>query len=62
MGKDSMADLLIKEMTESGVSLAGLVQVNHVQTGQAIILLDENGENSIVIIGGANMQQEALLD
>ena len=55
MGFDTKADLLIKEMKESGVDMSGLVQINHAETGMAIILLDAKGDNSIVIVGGANM-------
>jgi hypothetical protein len=33
VGKDSMADLLIKEMKTSGLDLSGLIQIDGVQTG-----------------------------
>lgn len=40
MGKDDNAQLLIKEMKESGLNLDRLVELEGVQTGQATILLD----------------------
>lgn len=55
MGHDSMAVKLITEMTLGGVDLSGLVRSETSQTGQAIILLNDKGENCIVIIGAANM-------
>jgi len=60
MGKDSMAQLLCEEMTQAGVSLESLRSISDTQTGQAIIMLDEKGQNSIVIIGAANMMYKDL--
>lgn len=55
MGLDSMATQLIEEMNASGLDLSGLMRTDKSQTGQAIILLNEKGENQIIIIGAANM-------
>ena len=45
-------------MKASGLDLSGLLQTDRSQTGQAIILLNEKGDNTIVIIGAANMDFE----
>ena len=42
-------------MNEAGVNLAFVRRVGEVQTGLALIFLNPKRENSIVIIGGANI-------
>ena len=48
-----------KEMSESGVELGWTIKEDAV-TGQAFIFVDQTGENSIVIVGGANMAYQNL--
>lgn len=45
---------LQKELTECNVELNWKVMKNETTTGKAFIYVDETGENSIVIVGGAN--------
>lgn len=54
VGNDVEKELLEKEMTSSGVDLKWKVKEG-VPTGKAIIMIDTKGENSIIIIGGANI-------
>ena len=42
-------------MNEAGVNLTFVRRVEDVQTGLALIFLNPKRENSIVIIGGANI-------
>lgn len=47
-------DWVIGRLTASGVDTTHIVRHHDQATGHAIILLDDEGENSIVIHGGAN--------
>lgn len=53
-------DWVIGRLTSSGVDTTHILRHHDQATGHAIILLDEAGENSIVIHGGANrtLQQD----
>lgn len=53
-------DWLLGRLTASGVDMTHIVRHHDQPTGHAIILLDDAGENSIVIHGGANrtLQQD----
>lgn len=42
-------------MSEAGVNLSGLRRISEANTGLALIFLNPKRENSIVIIGGANI-------
>ncbi len=47
---DSLRDFLVNEGVEDG----GVVRLPDVATGTALILVDEDGENCIVVVPGAN--------
>jgi ribokinase len=53
VGRDAFADLALAELRAAGVDLGGL-QVADAATGIALILVDEAGENQIVVVPGAN--------
>jgi ribokinase len=53
VGRDEAADLALAELRAAGVDLGGL-QVVAGPTGVALILVDEAGENQIVVVPGAN--------
>ena len=60
-GKDANGDFLRKALEESGVRLVGgLKIVEGCGTGSAYIFLQPSGENSIVILGGANQKGWSL--
>ena len=54
VGRDSMGDQLRENMQKSGTDISGIAQVENKPTGVAAIYVDENGDNSIVVISGAN--------
>jgi ribokinase len=53
VGRDDLGDLALAELRAAGVDLGGL-QVADAATGIALILVDEAGENQIVVVPGAN--------
>lgn len=56
VGKDNSGQMMLNEMKANGIDVAGIRENDQVGTGTASILLDENGQNSILIYGGANQQ------
>jgi ribokinase len=54
-GGDSVADTIKKEMIESNVNISRSSSVTQLPTGQAYIFSYPNKDNSIVVVGGANM-------
>jgi len=53
VGKDSFGDLLVDNLKSNHVD-AQLVQRDDASTGTAIIIVDSNGQNSIILSAGAN--------
>ncbi len=47
-------DWVIERLRGAGVDTSGIARMAEVPTGHAIILVDEDGENSIILHGGAN--------
>ena len=56
VGKDNSGQMMLDEIKANGIDVAGIRENDQVGTGTASILLDENGQNSILIYGGANQQ------
>ena len=54
LGSDSGADLLRSEMTRSGIDVSSVGTCTHHPTGTALITVSESGENTIVVVPGAN--------
>lgn len=54
VGDDAGGDLLTSELGRRGVGLQQLLRLEQVESGGATILVDEAGENCIVVTGGAN--------
>ena len=54
VGTDELARLAQAGMEEAGVDLTRVVQVGSADTGMALIVVDEAGENQIVVVPGAN--------
>lgn len=62
VGEDGFGDMLIENLKSVNVDVSGIERIPGGTTGQAFIPVDENGENSIIVIGGTNGQvDEALL-
>lgn len=53
VGRDANAGLIAAALADAGVD-AQLRQVENVATGTAIVTVDAHGENSIVVVAGAN--------
>jgi ribokinase len=54
VGEDSFGKDYLKRLAEEGVGLEGLGVIEGATTGTATIEVTSNGENHIVIVGGAN--------
>jgi ribokinase len=53
VGGDDFGRLAVAELEEVGVDLSGMQQARS-RTGIALIFVDDNGENQIVVVPGAN--------
>lgn len=56
VGKDNGGQMMLKDLQDNGIDVSGIRENDQVGTGSAAILLDENGQNSILVYGGANQQ------
>lgn len=54
VGNDAYGDTLKANLKHVGVDISGVEQMDGEVTGQAFINVDEKGDNSIIIIAGAN--------
>ena len=54
LGTDPAGDALAEELGRRGVGLQELLRLPDVPSGGATILVDDHGENCIVVTGGAN--------
>jgi ribokinase len=59
VGRDAAADDMLQALTSAGVDVSGVQAVDDA-TGTALIVVDENGENSIVVCPGANGRIDAV--
>lgn len=56
VGKDSGGEMMLNDLRENGIDVSCIRENAQVGTGSAAILLDEHGQNSILVYGGANQQ------
>lgn len=56
VGVDGHGRLIEEALEEGDVMIDGMRKVDGVPTGHAVVMLMDGGENSIVVVGGANMQ------
>lgn len=61
VGNDADGIFMLEQMTKNGINTEGIQTVHHQPTGQAYILLQASGQNSIVISSGANACVDADL-
>jgi ribokinase len=54
LGDDPAGDRLSAVLAEEGIDAAGVQRIPGAPTGRALITVDESGENSIVVVAGAN--------
>ncbi|XP_016581069.2 ribokinase isoform X2 [Capsicum annuum] len=55
VGEDAHGKLVTKALESGGFFLDYLTTVCNAPTGQAVVMLQSDGKNSIIIVGGANM-------
>ncbi|MGD9049984.1 MAG: ribokinase [Anaerolineae bacterium] len=55
VGKDAFGGTLLENLAADGIDHDLVVQDGQAATGVALIVVDDNGENSIVVASGANM-------
>lgn len=53
VGNDANGDFMLKKMSESGVDISR-IEKSEETTGMAAISVDSNGQNSIIVVSGAN--------
>lgn len=56
VGRDAFGETLLGNLEEDGIEHDFVVQDGEAATGVALIVVDDNGENSIVVSSGANMR------
>jgi ribokinase len=56
VGDDAFADVLLDNLTSAEVDTSFMQRDETVASGAALIVVDDNGENIIVVASGANMQ------
>ncbi len=54
VGNDNFGDTLISSLGNDGVDISCIQKVEDVSTGIAVIMVDNSGDNSIVVVPGAN--------
>lgn len=54
VGNDTYGDSLCESLKSAGVHTEHLLRLDHVSTGNAIITVNKEGNNSIIVIQGAN--------
>jgi ribokinase len=54
-GRDGAAAWIRDRLVEAGVNIDHLVTLDAPPTGQAVVVVSDNGENIIVVVGGANL-------
>ncbi|KAM3395946.1 ribokinase isoform X1 [Capsicum galapagoense] len=55
VGEDANGKLINEALGNGGVCLDYLTTVSNAPTGHAVVMLQSDGQNSIIIVGGANM-------
>lgn len=62
VGDDGFGDILIDNLQKVNVDVSGIERIQGGTTGQAFIPVNDQGENSIIVIGGTNnLVDEAIL-
>lgn len=56
VGDDAYGDQLVSSLASEGVDVSCVRRLNGSQTGTALIVVDQDGENTIVVSPGANLQ------
>ena len=63
LGKDDFGRKLLQNLQSAGVNTDGVVQYENLGTGKAFITVEDNGQNSIIVLAEANAAVDvAMLD
>lgn len=54
VGNDNEGNVTLDLLKQEGIDVSAVTQMDNTETGQAYIMVDDEGENSIIIQGGAN--------
>lgn len=54
VGDDAFGQVLLDNLAKSDTDISGICKCSDNPTGTAVIYVDENGDNSIVVVSGAN--------
>lgn len=54
VGDDTYGEILTSNLASVGVGTSGITSLNGISTGQTFITVSDDGENAIIVIGGAN--------
>jgi ribokinase len=58
LGKDSFGDTLLSVIKKDGVDISGIGRCKDISTGIATIVVDDDANNSIIVVPGANFEIE----
>lgn len=56
VGKDENGKILIEKLKEDNINVTSIFEDNQEATGLALIMVNENGNNSIIVVPGSNMK------
>lgn len=59
VGEDAFADVLLNNLSAAGINTAYVLRDREASSGVALIVVDDQGENIIVVASGANMRMTA---
>ncbi|MBW7479956.1 ribose 5-phosphate isomerase A, partial [Streptococcus pneumoniae] len=59
VGKDGNANFILEDFKKAGIHTQYILTSESEETGQAFITVDEAGQNTILVYGGANMTLSA---
>lgn len=56
VGKDTAGKTILELLEQDDINAQGIKKLAHTRTGSAYVMVDDKGENSIIIHGGANLK------
>ncbi|WP_271399673.1 ribokinase [Staphylococcus nepalensis] len=56
IGDEGDANFMVEDFKKENINTANIITTNTAESGQAFITVDENGQNTILVYGGANME------
>ena len=60
IGNDNFGDILVKSLEQDGVDVSNISKNENVSTGIATIMVNSDGDNSIIVVPGANSELTTL--